>query len=346
MNTSHVTRHTFAIGRIRRGGPLSLILRIALLTLTFSASPFPAFGYGDEGHKTVGAIADILIANSPNTLARVRTLLPNTSLEKAATWADECKYHFNPNDADMVDFVNKNPHMTPTPGPHDQNSYHFTDIPIQETHYRNSSVGASNVDVVHMIRNCIAILEGHSNATNNPTNISQPTALRLLVHYVGDIHQPLHVGAAYFGPGAQLVNPNNSTTDSEDHGGNLINFKDLKANKATNLHSYWDTPTVQAAMSAANAPTPRTFAQKIVATPPQNWQNGPFMSSWSVTWADEMLPIAGSAHDRLTFKANAKSWSATRKDPATYDQWASAQVRTEIARAGYRLAAILKKIWP
>jgi len=29
-----------------------------------------------------------------------------------------------------------------------------------------------------------------------------------------------------------------------------------------------------------------------------------------------------------------------------YDQWSSAQVRTEIARAGYRLAAILKKIWP
>lgn len=45
-------------------------------------------------------------------------------------------------------------------------------------------------------------------------------------------------------------------------------------------------------------------------------------------------------------KANVKSWSATRKDPATYDQWAAAQVRTEIARAGYRLAAILKKIWP
>lgn len=33
-------------------------------------------------------------------------------------------------------------------------------------------------------------------------------------------------------------------------------------------------------------------------------------------------------------------------DLPTYDQWAAAQARTEIARAGYRLAAILKKIWP
>ncbi len=70
------------------------------------------------------------------------------------------------------------------------------------------------------------------------------------------------------------------------------------------------------------------------------------MSGWSVKWADEMLPIAAKAHDQLKFNANAKSWSATRKDPATYDQWCAAQVRTEIARGGFRLAAILKKIWP
>jgi hypothetical protein len=322
------------------------IFRTAFLILTMSALPFPAFGYGDDGHKTVGAIADILIANSPNTVAHVKALIGNKTLEKSATWADDCKYHFNPQDPDMVAFVAANPHLTPTPGPHDQNAYHYTDIPIQETHYRANSAGASNIDVVRMIRNCIAILEGHSNATNNPTGIPPQTALRLLVHYVGDIHQPLHVGAAYFGPGAQLVNPNNTAGGKEDHGGNAINFKDLKLNKATNLHSYWDTPTVRDAMSAANASTPRVFAQKIIANPPQGWENGPFMSGWSVKWADEMLPIARSAHDQLTFKTNAKSWSATRKDPATYDQWASTQVRTEISRAGYRLAAILKKIWP
>ena len=205
------------------------ILRIAFLALTISALPTPIFGYGDDGHKTVGAIADKLIANSPNTVAHVRALIGNQTLEKAATWADDCKYHFNPNDADMVAFVAANPHLTPTPGPHDQNSYHYTDIPIQETHYRASSVGASNIDVVHMIRNCIAILEGHSNATNNPTGIPPQTALRLLVHYVGDIHQPLHVGAAYFGPGAQLVNPNNTTGGQADHGGNSINFKKPQA---------------------------------------------------------------------------------------------------------------------
>lgn len=316
------------------------IFRTAFPILAVAALPCAVFGYGDQGHQTVGAIADKLIAASPNTVAHVRALLANQTLEKVATWADDCKYHYNPNDPDMVAFVAANPHLTPTPGPHDQNSYHYTDIPIQETHYRANSVGALNIDVVHMIRNCIAILEGHSNATNNPTGITPRMALRLLVHYVGDIHQPLHVGAAYFGPNAQLVNPNTTAGSKADQGGNAIRFRDTK------LHSYWDTPTVHNAMVAAHVQTPRAFAQKIIANPPQGWQSGSFMSTWSVKWADEMLPIAREAHNKLSFTANPVSWTAHSNDPAGYDQWAAGQVRTEIGRAGYRLAAILKKIWP
>ncbi|MDP9100369.1 MAG: S1/P1 nuclease [Verrucomicrobiota bacterium] len=161
----------------------------------------------------------------------------------------------------MVDFVAKNPHMTPTPGPHDQNAYHYTDIPIQEAHYRNNSVGASNIDIVHMIRNCIAILEGHSTAANNPTNIPPKTALRLLVHYVGDIHQPLQVGAIYFSPNAQPANPNTTANTQFATGGNAIKFNGT----AADLHTHWDTPAVAKAMSAANASTPRAFAQKLIA---------------------------------------------------------------------------------
>lgn len=100
------------------------------------------------------------------------------------------------------------------------------------------------------------------------------------------------------------------------------------------------------AMAAAHAQTPRGFAQKIIANPPQGWESGSFMSTWSVKWADELLPIANEAHTRLTFTANAKSWTAHSNNLAGYDKWAAGQVRTEIGRAGYRLAAILKKIWP
>jgi len=317
------------------------IFGAALLISIATALASTTFGYGNEGHQTVGAIADKLIANSPNTVAHVRALIGNETLEHASTWADDCKYHFNPHDPDMVAFVSANPHVQHDAGPHDHHAYHYTDIPIQETRYRADSVGAKPIDVVHTLRNCIAIIEGHSNATNNPTGITQKTALRLLVHYVGDIHQPLHVGAAYFGPNAQLVNPNTTTGAQADVGGNVITFHDTK------LHSYWDTPTVQNAMAAAHVHTPGAFARTIIRNPPPGWETSSFISGWAVKWANEVLPIAAEAHNKLTFHVNPHGgWSAQTSNLAAYDQWAAAQVRTEIARAGYRLAAILKKIWP
>jgi hypothetical protein len=315
-------------------------VRAVLLVLAAIVLASTTFGYGPEGHQTVGAIADTLIANSPNTVAHVRALIGNETLEHASTWADDCKYNFNPRDHDMAAFVSANPHVHGSNGPHDHHAYHYTDIPIQETHYRAGSVGAKPIDVVHMLRNCIAILEGHSNPTNNPTGITQKTALRLLVHYVGDIHQPLHVGTAYFGKNAQLVNPNTTTGAQADDGGNLIKFQ------GTNLHVYWDTTAVQNAMAAANVQTPRAFARTIIRNPSPGWETRSLVSGWAVKWADEALPIAREAYTKLSFRVNPPGWSAQTRNLAAYDQWAAAQVRTEIARAGYRLAAILKKIWP
>ena len=316
------------------------ILRAVLLISAGIVLASTAFGYGPEGHQTVGAIADELIANSPNTVAHVRALIGNETLEHASTWADDCKYAFNPHDQDMVAFVSANPHVQGGNGPHDHHAYHFTDIPIQETGYRASSVGAKPIDIVHMLRNCIAIIEGHSNAANNPTGITQKTALRLLVHYMGDIHQPLHVGTSYFGSNSQLINPNTTTGAHPAEGGNLIEFR------GTNLHAYWDTIAVQNAMAAAHVQTPRAFARIIIRNPPAGWETSSFVSAWAVQWANEVMPIATEAYNKLTFHANPHGWTAQTRNRTTYDQWAGAQVRNEIARAGYRLAAVLKKIWP
>ena len=123
-------------------------------------------------------------------------------------------------------------------------------------------------------------------------------------------------------------------------GGNDINFH------STNLHSSWDSVTVTKAMAAAGQTTPRAFAQTFIASPPPGWQTGSFISGWAVKWANEVLPIATEAHARLTFHANAKSWGAKSSDLPGYDQWAREQVSLELGRAGYRLAAILKKVWP
>ena len=86
--------------------------------------------------------------------------------------------------------------------------------------------------------------------------------------------------------------------------------------------------------------------ETIIRNPPPGWETSSFISGWAVKWANEVLPIATEAYNKLTFHANSPGWSAQTSNLAAYEQWAAAQVRTEIARAGYRLAAILKKIWP
>jgi hypothetical protein len=318
-------------------------LQLILSPLFIAAIRCTAFGYGDEGHQTVGAIADKLLVNSPNTVAHIRSLIGNQSLERAATWADDVKYHFDPNNPEMVAFANANPNMPHNSGPHDHHAYHYTDIPIQENHYRAGSHGASKIDVVHMISNCTAILSGHSTSRNNPTNIPPKTALKLLVHYVGDIHQPLHVGAAYFGPNATLVNPNITPGAQEDIGGNAVTFH------STKLHSYWDTPAVHNAMAAAGVSTPRAFASFIIAHPPAGAQTSGSISGWPVKWANELLPFATEAHSRLVFRTAPHGWNAKAPNAAAladYDKSARETVTTEIGRAGFRLAALLQKIWP
>ena len=104
--------------------------------------------------------------------------------------------------------------------------------------------------------------------------------------------------------------------------------------------------TVTNAMAAAGQTTPRAFAQTFIATPPPGWQTSSYISGWATKWANELLPIATEAHARLTFHANPKSWGAKSSDLPGYDQWAREQVSLELGRAGYRLAAILKKVWP
>src|SRR5436309_2521608 len=67
------------------------LFRAAFVALILAALPFSAFGYGNEGHQTVGAIADKLIAKSPNTVAHVRALIGNETLEHSAIWGDTAK---------------------------------------------------------------------------------------------------------------------------------------------------------------------------------------------------------------------------------------------------------------
>src|SRR4029079_13848482 len=94
-------------------------------------------------------------------------------------------------------------------------------------------------DVVQIIKESVRVLQGDSNRFT-PIN-----ALRLVVHLVGDVHQPVHVGCGYIDdsvePAKIIRNPVtvvNKELES-DHGGNKLILP--VGTNGVNLHSYWDS---------------------------------------------------------------------------------------------------------
>jgi len=76
--------------------------------------------------------------------------------------------------------------------------------------------------------NIVKALEDNVNILKTSTDKNaQAQALRFIIHFVGDIHQPLHSAAR-----VDRIHP------TGDQGGNLVKIK--VGDKETNLHSYWD----------------------------------------------------------------------------------------------------------
>ena len=68
--------------------------------------------------------------------------------------------------------------------------------PLQQRKYAAGSAGTDSVNIVQMIAYAIAQLRGNK-PTKEGVNLTDTEAVWLLAHLVGDIHQPLHVGARY-----------------------------------------------------------------------------------------------------------------------------------------------------
>jgi len=238
--------------------------------------------------------------------------------------------------------------------------FHYTDVPIQDAHYADGNAGRSQWDVVHMTEYCIRVLEGAEPA-DNPRKITPSVALVLLAHYVGDLHQPLHVGAAYLNQNGELRYPGRDADALDDQGGNLIDFG------ASTLHAYWDVETVDSALSQErrlegnDALTLVQWARKLAMQEPVKWKPDANVApeKWIELWADEILPIAREAHDRLRIYPASQTtdrtgklvfrWSAVAKpsvagaDP--YDVWSGRAVREELQKAGWRLACLLQIVF-
>ncbi len=280
-----------------------------VLALAGAFSSNAAFAWGGDGHRAVGAIADKLLKGTNAEKQIAALLLPGESLEAIANWPDCVKGTYcGPQSPEMVAYTDANPKHS---------EYHYTDVPFQLAHYHDGAVGTSEVDIVQTLKQCIAVLQGKTDPALNPHKFTKRQALILLTHMTGDIHQPLHVGAAFVSKDGKFVVPKTHAEVDEaaifdSRGGNNLLLDDEKLTQlSANLippgepkpikegvpkaltkpfHSYWDSTTVDYAFRRIRTKTPDQFAQAAIdskpavtptpATRPPGPTSGPTMRWW------------------------------------------------------------------
>lgn len=164
------------------------LIIILFLILSIQA---PGFGWGLIGHRVIGQIAEWHLKKQ--TSARINKILGPVSLAIASTWMDE---------------IRSDPSYNFT------NTWHWVTIPTGEQY--DKVMQESSGDAYEALKNIIGALKG-----GNITPTEEQEHLKMLVHLVGDLHQPLHIGTG------------------EDRGGNDV--KVLWMGEDTNLHSVWDS---------------------------------------------------------------------------------------------------------
>lgn len=167
-------------------------LAVAALLLTI---PSTASAWGPNGHRIVGRIA---MNHLTDEAARaVDCLLGPEGLDQASTWPDEIRSD---------------------PAWKKADPWHFISIDDAET--LETTARSPDGDVVEAIQRFAAVLRDPRASQQD-----KQQALRFLVHFVGDIHQPLHVGRR------------------ADRGGNEIKVNFFR--EETNLHSVWDSGLIE-----------------------------------------------------------------------------------------------------
>ncbi len=327
----------------------SFLFCLLSIFITFSQ----ASAWGPDGHHTVGAIADQLLIGT-HAADEVQAILGNVTLQDAAVWADcakgidpkknyaytsegrypECEIFETPEEeAAMADFVRRNDtNCNPQPdGKACHNEYHYTDVAIQHDHYDRNYVGTRNDDIVAAIIAATHVLKGDPSPA--PFNFKDKReALLLLTHYVGDIHQPLHVGALYLDANGHRVNPDSGTykPETDTHGGNSLMIS------SRNMHSKWDA--VPALLRPSHVDDFIDDAEAVPVTVGQIYD-------WPANWATETIGAAKKAFIGLKFSSKTNStWVATL--PPKYSSKMNGIKKTQIIRAGAHLAQLFEAIWP
>jgi nuclease S1 len=244
-----------------------------------------AWAWGRIGHRVAATLAEEHL--TPRARVGIHALLGNgIRLADIATWADEQQ------------------EVSGT------GLWHSVNVPVRESRY-DSRYCLPGGCVVSKIEEFKRVLMSPSTG-----KAEKQRALKFLVHFVADLHQPLHVG------------------DNNDRGGNLLQVRFF--GEGSNLHRVWDYQIMER----------HTENEKVWMWDLTFQANPKKVAEWSrgspEEWATESLILAKSAR-RLP---GSQSWIKPGASIAPeYCSAALPTIQRQLAKAGIRTAWMLNQIF-
>lgn len=258
--------------------PIALLMCVAMASVLI---PGEVHAWGAHGHRIAARVAEARL--TPEARAEIRGLLnQGDTLVDIANWADHEGH-------DVV------PKSSP---------WHYVNVPITADQY-DDRYCADGECVVGKIKHFRSVL-----SDRHASRRERQRALLFLVHFVADIHQPLHVG------------------DNRDRGGNQTQVRFL--NRGTNLHRLWDSDLINEIDRSEGAWVDR-ITPLITREAVADWSRGGVEG-----WATESLKAAKQAY---YYPAGSRQPMASGAELGKdYVLFARPIIEQRLARAGIRLA--------
>jgi hypothetical protein len=260
-------------------------LFLAAAATAFALAPAPAVAWGKTGHRVVAAIADAQLSGLAR--AHVKEILGQAeSLDEAANWPDEMRSNPSP-------FWQK----TSTP-------WHY--VTLNGIVYDHAP---SEGDALEALNKYSATLRDPAASLAD-----KQLALRFVVHIIGDLHQPLHVGKCC------------------DKGGNDVKVKWF--GRDLNLHSVWDSALVDEQQLSFT---------EMTAKLQRHTSNADVIAWWDINprdWMSESAQIRETIYPRPSIdpkKVPELSYSYVYQNSPIMER--------RLKQAGVRLAAYLNALY-
>lgn len=264
-----------------------LLTYIGIMCLLSLSNQTVAFGA--DGHRIITKIAENHL--SEKTAQALKTISDDADLSKLALWPDQIRSI-----------------------PKWKKSKYWHYINISDDQQFENVVRSSKGDLLSALEQSYRQLQD--------TELSDERRLQALsffIHFVGDIHQPLHVGRR------------------DDRGGNSVSIKWLKQTKRRNLHWVWDSGLIEAAKLTVEDHVERlnNASEKQI----QHWQQDSFLS-----WAVESKMLRSQVYE---FGLTTPQGKPAKQKPITitqdYINRNKPIIEKRLLMAGIRLAGYLNQ---